>query len=90
MLAVNLASATESLTYTVIDKKPLSRDYFTQGLEIVDGQLYLSSGLYGKSRLLRMDFNDLAVQAERKLDARLFAAAGPCWCTAARALSPHA
>jgi glutamine cyclotransferase len=73
LLLAQLASGGEPLPYTVVEKKPLSRDYFTQGLEIVDGQLYLSSGLYGKSRLLRMEFADLAVQTERKLDARLFA-----------------
>lgn len=73
LLAMHAAGAAESLHYRVVDQKPLSRDYFTQGLEIVDGQLYLSSGLYGKSRLLRMRFDDLAVQADRKLDARLFA-----------------
>lgn len=73
LLLVSIAGSGEPLSYTVVEKKPLSREYFTQGLEIVDGQLYLSSGLYGKSRLLRMDFADLAVQAERKVDARLFA-----------------
>ena len=35
--------------------------------------LLLSSGLYGKSLLVRLDFNDLAPKNERKLDARIFA-----------------
>ncbi|MGB1140239.1 MAG: glutaminyl-peptide cyclotransferase [Halioglobus sp.] len=62
-----------SLAYEVVERKPLSRDYFTQGLEFVDGDLLLSSGLYGKSLLVRLDADDLSVKDQHKLDRRIFA-----------------
>ncbi len=67
------STASQSYGYKVLDKKPQSRDTFVQGLEIVDGQLYVSSGLYGKSRLQRFDFASGELDIERKVDPRLFA-----------------
>jgi glutaminyl-peptide cyclotransferase len=58
---------------TVVDRKPQPRDNFVQGLEIVDGYLYVSAGNYGESRLLRYHFDDGRVDVVRHLDARLFA-----------------
>ncbi len=42
--------------YKVVERKPQSRDNFVQGLEIVGNHLYLSSGLYGQSKLRRYDW----------------------------------
>jgi len=40
------------LDYQVLQKQPLPSAFFTQGLEIHQGQLLHSSGLYGKSKLV--------------------------------------
>jgi len=67
------ASASREYGYKVIDKKPQSRDIFVQGLQILDDQLYVSAGGYGKSRLLRFNFSSGALEVERKIDPRLWA-----------------
>ena len=59
--------------YRVTDQMPQSRKIFTQGLEIVDGQLYISSGGYGKSRLMRFNLADGSLEREHRLHPRLFA-----------------
>ena len=59
--------------FTVVDRKPQTRDNFVQGLEIVGDKLYLSSGMYGQSRLRRYDFDSGELELERPLDPRLFA-----------------
>jgi glutaminyl-peptide cyclotransferase len=59
--------------FRVIEQKPLSRANFVQGLQILDGQLYLSSGRYGESRLLRYRLADGALLDGRQVDAMLFA-----------------
>ena len=59
--------------FKVVERKPQSRDNFVQGLEIVGNHLYLSSGLYGQSRLRRYDFDSGELLLERPLDPRLFA-----------------
>jgi glutamine cyclotransferase len=56
----------------VTDKKPQSRDTFVQGLEIRDGFLYVGTGLYGESKLLRYHFADGRLESARDLDARVF------------------
>lgn len=66
------ALAVEQFSYRVLEKKPLARDSFVQGLQIVDGELYLSTGLYGQSRLLRYRFEDGALLDQRRLHPRLF------------------
>jgi glutamine cyclotransferase len=67
------AMALEQYGYRVIDKKPQSRKHWVQGLEILDGYLYVSSGQYGQSRLLRYRFEDGELESSRRLDPRLFA-----------------
>ncbi len=57
----------------VTDQKPQAREHFVQGLEIVDGYLYLSAGNFGQSRLLRSHFDDLREDISRPLAAELFA-----------------
>ena len=76
-LALALLSATagaaEQYAYKVVDKKPQSRDTWVQGLEIVDDQLYVSSGGYGKSLLRRFDFASGELDTERKVNPGVFA-----------------
>ena len=74
-LAALLAATTgaaEQFGYRVIDRKPQSRDTFVQGLQILDNKLYVSSGGWGKSRLLRYDFDSEQLEVERRIDPRLF------------------
>lgn len=57
----------------VLEQQPLPRTLFTQGLEIRDDKLYLSTGHYGKSKLLRYQLPSGKLEAARALDKRLFA-----------------
>ena len=59
-------------TATVTERKPQSRELFVQGLEILDDQLYVSTGNYGKSRLLRYHFEDGSLDVSRNLARNLF------------------
>jgi glutamine cyclotransferase len=67
------AGSAERYEVKVIDQKPQPRENFVQGLEILDGYLYVSVGNYGESRLLRYHFADGQVDATRDLDKRFFA-----------------
>jgi glutamine cyclotransferase len=73
LLAAGAALAVEQFGYRVVDRKPQPTDHYVQGLQIVDGHLYVSLGEYGKSRLLRYRFDDGALDAGIRLDPRLFA-----------------
>ena len=76
LLATCLPLATGALEQygvKVIDKKPQPRENFVQGLEILDGYLYVSVGNYGESRLLRYHFADGQLDGKRALDKRFFA-----------------
>jgi len=64
--------ALEQFGYRVLEQKPQARDSFVQGLQIVDDKLYVSTGLYGQSRLLRYRFADGELLDERRLHPRLF------------------
>lgn len=67
------ASAVEQHGYRVIDRLPQSRDNFVQGLQIIDDSLYVSTGNYGQSHLLRYSFPEGELQESRKLHPRIFA-----------------
>lgn len=73
LLFTATGSASERYSYKVLDQKPQSRDTWVQGLEIVDGQLYVSSGGWGNSRLQRFDFASGELDMERRVDPRVFA-----------------
>jgi glutaminyl-peptide cyclotransferase len=73
-LALPMAAwSLQKYTVRVTDQKPQARELFVQGLEIVDGFLYLSVGSYGESQLLRYHFADGTRDVARKLDPRIFA-----------------
>ncbi|MEP5568923.1 MAG: glutaminyl-peptide cyclotransferase [Halioglobus sp.] len=73
LLLIAPTLAVEQYTYNVLNKKPMERRNFAQGLEILDGKLYLSSGNYGQSRLMRYNFEDMALEESKQLSPRLFA-----------------
>ena len=72
-LPAGVAAAVEEFSYRVTDRKPQDRQNFVQGLEIVDGYLYVSSGNYGRSRLLRYRFDEGTLDTGRQVHPRLFA-----------------
>jgi glutamine cyclotransferase len=72
-LAPALTLAVEKFTYRVVDKLPQSRDNFVQGLQIIDDHLYVSTGNFGKSHLLRYQFPEGTLLTSRKLHPRIFA-----------------
>ena len=65
--------AVQQYGFRVIAQKPQPRENFVQGLEIRDGFLYVSTGIYGSSRLLRYRFADGELDGARKVDPRIFA-----------------
>lgn len=60
-------------TVEILERRPHDPDAFTQGLEIADGALYESTGLYGRSSLRRVDPATGAVTAETAVADDLFA-----------------
>lgn len=75
LLAVlpGVALSVQQYGYRVTDQKPTSTDNYVQGLEIVDNYLYVSTGMYGQSRMMRYHFADLSLETSRRLDQRIFA-----------------
>lgn len=71
-LLATTASAAEHFSFRVLEKKPQSRSHFVQGLQIIDGMLYVGTGGYGQSRLLQYRLDDGELLAERRLHPRLF------------------
>ncbi|MEL0086847.1 MAG: glutaminyl-peptide cyclotransferase [Halieaceae bacterium] len=57
----------------VADVKPFPRENFTQGLEISEGELYVSSGLYGKSAVRVYDWDSMTRMREAALAPQFFA-----------------
>ncbi len=62
----------ENLTYTIVATYPHDPSAFTQGLQIIDGQLYEGTGLRGQSSLRKVDLSTGAVQQSISLDPAYF------------------
>ena len=60
-------------TVEILERRPHDPAAFTQGLEMADGALYESTGLYGQSSLRRVDPATGAVTAETAVADDLFA-----------------
>lgn len=60
-------------TWVAVERRAFDARNFTQGLEIHDGQLWVSSGLYGQSAVRRYRFDTLQLLAEKRLSRSLFA-----------------
>lgn len=72
-LFVTLSVRADSEDERIAEAIPFPRQIFTQGLEIVEDQLWVSSGGYGTSFLARYSFPDLELQKIERLPAQLFA-----------------
>ena len=59
--------------YKVVSRLRFDRANFTQGLEIYDGRLYVSSGLYGESMIRVYDFPSMEEMQSVPIDPRIFA-----------------
>ena len=59
--------------YRVVARYPHDPEAFTQGLVLVAGELYESTGLYGRSSLRRVETGSGRVLARHRVEARLFA-----------------
>lgn len=67
-----LALAVQQYSFRVIDQKPLPGNNWVQGLEIVDDYLYVGTGKYDESHLLRYRFSDGELEAAQKLNRRIY------------------
>ena len=59
--------------YEVVSRLRFDRANFTQGLEIFDGRLYVSSGLYGESMIRVYDFPSMGKIQALPVDSKIFA-----------------
>lgn len=76
LLSIGLPLTAWSLQHyqvRVTDQKPQPRENFVQGLAIADGHLYVSTGNYGQSQLLRYRFTDGVLDRSLAMNARIFA-----------------
>ncbi len=69
----DLGAGAARWTVEILERRPHDPDAFTQGLEMADGALYESTGLYGRSSLRRVDPATGAVTAEAAVADDLFA-----------------
>ena len=66
-------AAVTTYGYKVMSQLRFDRANFTQGLEIFDGRLYVSSGLYGESMIRVYDFPSMGKIQAVPVDSRIFA-----------------
>ncbi len=66
-------AAVSTYGYQVVSRLRFDRANFTQGLEIHDGRLYVSSGLYGESMIRVDDFPAMEEMQAVPVDSRIFA-----------------
>ena len=66
-------AAVTTYSYEVMSQLRFDRANFTQGLEIYDGRLYVSSGLYGESMIRVYDFPSMEEMQSVPIDPRIFA-----------------
>ena len=65
-------SAQLPFDYRVTDQKPQARENFVQGMQIVGQHLYISTGGYGESKLLRYNFSSGELEQSVRLSPRHF------------------
>ena len=84
ILAFSISLSTESMASESIDEAeerefrvvraiPLEETSFTQGLEVLDGSIFQSSGLYGESRLSEIDLQSGNIIREMPINDSYFA-----------------
>jgi len=72
LLLGSWANAQPIHDYKVTARMAQPRENFVQGLQIIDDKLYVSTGQYGQSRLLRYTMAGGSLEAGKQLDSRLF------------------
>ena len=63
----------EERGFTVVRTIPLEKTSFTQGLEILNGSIFQSSGLYGESRISEIDLQSGNIIREMEINDSYFA-----------------
>ena len=63
----------EEREFQVVRTIPLEETSFTQGLEVLDGSIFQSSGLYGESRLSEIDLQSGNIIREMPINDSYFA-----------------
>lgn len=71
-ITVYAEKAPEIWTYKIINTYPRQSDHYTQGLEFQNDTLYESIGLYGKSKLLKVDFKTGKIFQQTSLSPNYF------------------
>lgn len=71
--------ASAHLAYEIVETLPHAASRFTQGLEICDGAMIESVGLYGVSALIRANLDDGEVQRRYVLPPNVFAEGATCF-----------
>ncbi|MGZ3839692.1 MAG: glutaminyl-peptide cyclotransferase [Flavisolibacter sp.] len=66
------ATAVPTLSYSVVGSQPHDTSYFTEGLEFYNGTLLESTGNYGRSRMVQLDFKTGKVLKQVNLDRKFF------------------
>jgi glutamine cyclotransferase len=72
-------SAAPTAGYRIVHRYPHDRDAFTQGLEFVDGSLFESTGLNGRSSIRRVDLETGRVLQRRDLASAHFGEGITIW-----------
>jgi len=72
VLLPGAAAAVEQFTYRITDRMPQDPSHYVQGLQIIDGHLYVGTGLKGQSKLLRYDFATGEFLSGKQLNPRAF------------------
>ncbi|MEH6518967.1 MAG: glutaminyl-peptide cyclotransferase [Halioglobus sp.] len=66
------AQATQHYSYEILETRPQSRQNFVQGLQIVGDYLYVGTGLYGQSAILRYRLDDGTLDASKAVSPQFF------------------
>ena len=64
--------AQQQFSYKVLETRPQSRQTFVQGLQIVGEHLYVGTGLYGQSAILRYRMDDGTLAASKATSPQFF------------------
>ncbi len=73
MISLAKKPAVESLRIKVLEEIPRKHIGFTQGFFILGGKIYESTGLYGKSKIRRIDLKTQELEISKDLPAHIFA-----------------
>jgi glutaminyl-peptide cyclotransferase len=72
LLSLTAQAGPVQYQYKVVNQKPQPRDHFVQGLQIVDNELYVSTGRYGRSSIMRFHFDSGKLQKGFRLNPALW------------------